>query len=134
ELTESSLMENTEHNVTTLNALKKLGIQISIDDFGTGYSSLAYLRRFPIDALKIDIAFIRDIPGDADAAAIVLAIIRMSETLKLHTIAEGVETTEQVAYLREHGCDFIQGYFFSKPLPVSELEILLREAKCLSMT
>ena len=131
ELTESSLMANTERTITSLHALKKRGVQISIDDFGTGYSSFAYLRRFPINALKIDIAFIRDITTDADAAAIVLAIIRMAHILKLVTIAEGVETLEQVAYLRRHRCDFIQGYYFSRPLPVFELETLLREKRCL---
>jgi len=131
ELTESSLMANTERTISTLDALKKLGVDLSIDDFGTGYSSFAYLRRFPIDSLKIDIAFIRDITHSSDAAAIVLAIIRMSHILKLDTIAEGVETAEQVAYLRRHRCDFIQGYFFSRPLPLLEVEKLLRERKCL---
>jgi EAL domain-containing protein (putative c-di-GMP-specific phosphodiesterase class I) len=131
ELTESSLMANTKRTISTLDALKKLGVDISIDDFGTGYSSFAYLRRFPIDSLKIDIAFIRDITNNSDAAAIVLAIIRMSHILKLDTIAEGVVTAEQVAYLRRHRCDFIQGYFFSRPLPVLEVEELLREKKCL---
>ena len=134
ELTESSLMANTERTIATLDALKALGVDISIDDFGTGYSSLAYLRRFPIDALKIDIAFIRDITNNADAAAIVLAIIRMSHILKLDTIAEGVETEEQMAYLRRHRCDFIQGYYFSRPLPVLEIEKMLREKKCLPRT
>jgi diguanylate cyclase (GGDEF)-like protein/PAS domain S-box-containing protein len=131
ELTESSLMANTERTIATLDALKAVGVDISIDDFGTGYSSLAYLRRFPIDALKIDIAFIRDITNNADAAAIVLAIIRMSHILKLDTIAEGVETEEQMAYLRRHRCDFIQGYYFSRPLPVLEVEKMLHEKKCL---
>jgi diguanylate cyclase (GGDEF)-like protein/PAS domain S-box-containing protein len=130
ELTESSLMANTKRTISTLDALKKLGVDISIDDFGTGYSSFAYLRRFPIDSLKIDIAFIRDITNNSDAAAIVLAIIRMSHILKLDTVAEGVETAEQVAYLRRHRCDFIQGYFFSRPLPLLEVEAMLREKKC----
>jgi EAL domain-containing protein (putative c-di-GMP-specific phosphodiesterase class I) len=131
ELTESSLMANTERTIASLHALKKRGVQISIDDFGTGYSSLAYLRRFPIDALKIDIAFIRDIMNNADAAAIVLAIIRMAHILKLDTIAEGVETVEQVEFLRRHRCDFMQGYYFSRPLPVLDLERLMHEKKCL---
>ena len=104
-------------------------MQISIDDFGTGYSSLAYLRRFPIDKLKIDIAFIRDVTSNADDAAIVLAIIRMAHSLKLYVIAEGVETAAQLAYLRRHRCDCIQGFYFSEPLPVSELEQILREEK-----
>jgi diguanylate cyclase (GGDEF)-like protein/PAS domain S-box-containing protein len=127
ELTESSLMANTESTVKTLQNLRDVGVGISIDDFGTGYSSLAYLRRFPVDKLKIDIAFIRGITTSADDAAIVLAIIRMAHTLKLEVIAEGVETTEQLAYLRKHHCDQIQGYYLSKPLPVPELEKLLTE-------
>jgi CheY-like chemotaxis protein len=104
-------------------------VQVSIDDFGTGYSSLAYLRRFPIDKLKIDIAFIRDITSNPDDAAIALAIIRMAHSLKLEVIAEGVETAAQLAYLRRHHCDHIQGYYFSPPLPVAELEQMLREEK-----
>jgi diguanylate cyclase (GGDEF)-like protein/PAS domain S-box-containing protein len=125
ELTESTLMTNTESIVKTLKHFRDLGVGISIDDFGTGYSSLAYLRRFPVDKLKIDMAFIRGIATSADDAAIVLAIIRMAHTLKLEVVAEGVETTEQLAYLRIHGCDQIQGYYFSRPLPLSELEKML---------
>ena len=100
---------------------------ISIDDFGTGYSSLAYLRRFPVDKLKIDMAFIRGVTTNADDAAIVLAIIRMAHTLKLEVIAEGVETTAQQEYLRNHRCGQIQGYYCSRPLPVPELEKMLLE-------
>ncbi|CAN7305395.1 EAL domain-containing protein [Pseudoduganella sp. LjRoot289] len=125
ELTESSLMANTERTITTLKNLKRLGVQISIDDFGTGYSSLAYLRRFPIDKLKIDIAFIREVTSNPDDAAIVLAILGMARSLKLNVIAEGVETPAQLAFLRRHHCDEIQGYLFSKPLPVAALEALL---------
>jgi diguanylate cyclase (GGDEF)-like protein/PAS domain S-box-containing protein len=127
ELTESSLMENTERTIVCLQNVKQHGVQIAIDDFGTGYSSLAYLRRFPIDKLKIDIAFIRDITSNADDAAITLAIISMAHSLKMHVIAEGVETAEQLAYLREHNCDQVQGYYFSPPLPVEKLELLLLE-------
>ncbi len=129
ELTESSLMANTERTIASLHNLKKLGVQISIDDFGTGYSSLAYLRRFPIDKLKIDIAFIRDVISNPDDAAITLTIIRMAHSLKLEVIAEGVETAGQLAYLRHHHCDHIQGFYFSRPLPVPELEDLLRNEK-----
>jgi diguanylate cyclase (GGDEF)-like protein/PAS domain S-box-containing protein len=125
ELTESSLMENTERTVGTLTSLKAMGIAITIDDFGTGYSSLAYLRRFPIDKLKIDIAFIRDITTSADDATIALAIITMAHSLKLTVIAEGVETIEQLSYLRRHRCDQIQGYLFSRPLPPPEMEWML---------
>jgi len=125
ELTESSLMENSERTIASLLGLKALGVRISIDDFGTGYSSLAYLRRFPIDALKIDIAFIRDVTTNPDDAAIVVAIIRMAQSLKLSVIAEGVESAAQLAYLRRHHCDYMQGYLFSRPLPLAELELLL---------
>nr|MDQ3039663.1 EAL domain-containing protein [Pseudomonadota bacterium] len=131
ELTESSLMANTDRTIESLQALKQLGVQISIDDFGTGYSSLAYLRRFPIDKLKIDIAFIRDVTHNPDAAAIALTIINMAHTLKLKVIAEGVETEAQLAYLRRHGCDQIQGYYFSRPLPLTDLEQLVQDGKCL---
>jgi diguanylate cyclase (GGDEF)-like protein/PAS domain S-box-containing protein len=126
ELTESSLMANTERTIARLQNLKDQGVQVSIDDFGTGYSSLAYLRRFPIDKLKIDIAFIRDITRNSDDAAIALAIIRLAHSLKLKVIAEGVETAAQLAYLRRHHCDDIQGYYFSPPLPLPELEQMLR--------
>jgi EAL domain-containing protein (putative c-di-GMP-specific phosphodiesterase class I) len=114
ELTESSLMSNAEDTITVLRNLKALGIQISIDDFGTGYSSLAYLKRFPIDKLKIDIAFVREVTSNPDDAAIVLAIINMAHSLKLRVIAEGVEKDAQLAYLRRHGCDEMQGYYFSR--------------------
>jgi diguanylate cyclase (GGDEF)-like protein len=127
ELTESSLMANTQSTIKTLQNLRNLGVGISIDDFGTGYSSLAYLRRFPVDKLKIDMAFIRGITTNTDDAAIVLAIIRMAHTLRLQVIAEGVETAEQLEYLRIHRCDQIQGYYLSRPLPVSELEKMLQE-------
>jgi diguanylate cyclase (GGDEF)-like protein len=132
ELTETSLMSNVEDTIGTLRNLKELGIRISIDDFGTGYSSLAYLKRFPIDTIKIDRAFIRDVTTDADDAAIVLAIINMAHSLKLNVIAEGVETAEQLDYLQRHGCDQIQGYYFSRPVPPSMLEqIVERENKLL---
>jgi diguanylate cyclase (GGDEF)-like protein len=131
ELTESSLMSNAEDTITVLQNLKALGIQISIDDFGTGYSSLAYLKRFPIDKLKIDIAFVREVTSNPDDAAIVLAIINMAHSLKLHVIAEGVEKDAQLAYLRRHGCDEMQGYYFSRPVPEQEFEVMLREGKCL---
>ncbi|BCM25199.1 EAL domain-containing response regulator [Methyloradius palustris] len=129
ELTESSMMVNTERTIAILDKLKKLGVQISIDDFGTGYSSLAYLRRFPIDKLKIDIAFIRDITHNADDAALALTIIRMAHGLKMEVIAEGVETIGQLAYLRHYRCDHIQGYYFSPPVTVTELEKMLLSAK-----
>ena len=129
ELTESLLMSNVEETILALSELKKLGIQISIDDFGTGYSSLAYLKRFPIDKLKIDIAFVRGITTNPEDAAIALAIIRMAHSLKLHVIAEGVETESQLSYLRRHDCDEIQGYYFSRPVAAHEFETMLREGK-----
>ena len=131
ELTESSLMANTERTIESMRQLKKLGVQISIDDFGTGFSSLAYLCRFPIDKLKIDIAFVRNITTNQDDATIVRTIIQMAHSLKLNVIAEGVEKIAQLDYLREHGCDQIQGYYFSRPLPLRELQQLIDEKKCL---
>jgi len=129
ELTESSLMSNAEETISVLQNLKALGIQISIDDFGTGYSSLAYLKRFPIDKLKIDIAFVREVTSNPDDAAIVLAIINMAHSLKLDVIAEGVEKDAQLSYLRRHGCDEMQGYYFSRPLPETDFEAMLREGR-----
>jgi CheY-like chemotaxis protein len=132
ELTESSLMANTDRTISILNNLKQQGVSVSVDDFGTGYSSLAYLRRFPIDKLKIDIAFIRDITTNRDDAAIALTIIRMAHSLRLQVVAEGVETASQLAYLRRHRCDEIQGYFYSKPLPAAEIAQLLIAKKPLA--
>jgi EAL domain-containing protein (putative c-di-GMP-specific phosphodiesterase class I) len=121
ELTESAVMEETDSAARTLHRLKDMGVAIYIDDFGTGYSSLAYLKRFPIDGLKIDQTFVRDIAADPDDAAIVTAIITMAHSLKLTTIAEGVETAEQVDFLRTHGCEAAQGYLFSVPLRAEKL-------------
>src|SRR5476649_1562505 len=112
ELTEGSLMENTQHTIASLQRLRNLGVKISIDDFGTGYSSLAYLRRFPIDTLKIDIAFIREVTSNPDDAAVVDAIIAMAHSLRMDVVAEGVETAGQLAYLGRHRCDQVQGYYF----------------------
>ena len=129
ELTESSMMANTAHTVSVLQGLRERGVKISVDDFGTGYSSLAYLGRLPIDKLKIDIAFIRNITTSADDAAITLAIIGLAHSLKLDVIAEGVETIEQLAYLQEHGCDQIQGYYFSRPLALDGLNALMESGR-----
>ena len=119
-------MQNTEATIATLLALKERGIKLSIDDFGTGYSSLAYLQRFPIDKVKIDIAFVRDITGPTTDASIAQTIIQMAHSLNMRAIAEGVETAGQHAYLRHHGCDEFQGYFFSRPLPVESIAALLQ--------
>jgi diguanylate cyclase (GGDEF)-like protein/PAS domain S-box-containing protein len=127
ELTESALMSNFEHTVQVLERLKAMGIRIAIDDFGTGYSSLAYLKRFPIDKLKIDIAFVRDITTNPDDAAIALAIISMAHSLHMQVIAEGVESRAQMALLRRHRCDEIQGFHFSRALAPDDLARLVLE-------
>ncbi|MGK5023714.1 bifunctional diguanylate cyclase/phosphodiesterase [Janthinobacterium sp. RB2R34] len=126
ELTESLFMHDVALAVSQLHDMKALGVQLSIDDFGTGYSSFAYLRTFPIDVLKIDRSFVGDVASDADDAAIVVSIIALAHNLKLRVVAEGVETAEQLDYLRRHGCDEAQGFYFSHPLPAQELELLLR--------
>jgi EAL domain-containing protein (putative c-di-GMP-specific phosphodiesterase class I)/CheY-like chemotaxis protein len=132
EITESLLMNDPEGAVRTLLGLKELGVMLSVDDFGTGYSSLAYLKRFPLDALKIDRAFIKDIVTDADDAAITLAIINLAHNLKLKVVAEGVETEAQLNLLALHACDEMQGYYFSRPVPAAELEAMLREGRRLT--
>ncbi|GAB4507503.1 MAG: hypothetical protein Tsb0026_03230 [Sulfuricaulis sp.] len=126
ELTEGLVMQQAEASVNTLRELKAMDIRISIDDFGTGYSSLSYLKRFPIDVLKIDQSFVRDIPKDEDDAAIASTIITMAHSLGLKVVAEGVETAAQLNFMREHQCDAMQGYFFSKPLPADQFENFLK--------
>ena len=133
ELTESMVMTDVEHAVTVLRDLKRLGVQMSIDDFGTGYSSLSYLKRFPIDVLKIDQSFVRDITLDPDDAAIVTSIISLAHNLRLNVIAEGVETEAQLRYLQQHGCDEIQGYYFSRPVPAEQFAQMIIEGKSLAM-
>ena len=129
EMTESVIMQQLDKTITDLNRLKEIGITLSIDDFGTGYSSMSYLKRFPLDTLKIDRSFVTDIPGDVSGAAITRAIITLAKSLGLTTIAEGVEKQDQLSFLRENGCDFIQGYYFSRPLPVKEVEVFFGSQK-----
>uniref|UniRef100_A0A1S7LFQ9 Putative Diguanylate cyclase/phosphodiesterase [including GGDEF and EAL domain] n=1 Tax=Magnetococcus massalia (strain MO-1) TaxID=451514 RepID=A0A1S7LFQ9_MAGMO len=131
EITESMLAENVEEAIASLNQLKDRGIHIAMDDFGTGYSSLNTLKRFPIDTLKIDQSFIRDLTSDSEDAQIVTAIVHMAQSLNLKLVAEGVETREQLAFLESRGCDQIQGYLFSKPLPYSQFSVLLTQGKSL---
>jgi diguanylate cyclase (GGDEF)-like protein/PAS domain S-box-containing protein len=126
EITESSAMQSPETSVRTLYDLKKLGLRISLDDFGTGHSSLSYLKRFPIDTLKIDQSFVHDITTDPDTAAIVQAIILMAHSLRLKVVAEGVEFTEQANFLRKHGCDQMQGFLIKPPVAASEFLALVR--------
>ncbi|MEJ2573399.1 MAG: PAS domain S-box protein [Gammaproteobacteria bacterium] len=121
EITESNFMQHAMTTAATLSELFAMGCRLAIDDFGTGYSSLAYLKRFPISVLKIDYSFVRDIPEDKDDAEIVTTIIAMAHNLKIEVVAEGVETEEQVAFLRGCGCDCMQGYLFSRPMPAEEV-------------
>jgi len=129
EITENIVISDIEATIKTLKLLKELGIHVSIDDFGTGYSSLSYLKKMPLSELKIDKSFVDDTPDDADACAIVKTILSLAKSLNLKTVAEGVETKRQLAFLRSEGCDEMQGYLFSKPLPATEMATLLIEGK-----
>lgn len=133
EITESIVMSDVEKDIATMHNLSKMGINISMDDFGTGYCSLAYLKEFPINFLKIDRSFILDIASSQEAGVIASTIIAMARSLNLKVIAEGVETEEQLNFLIDHGCDKMQGYFFSRPLPWNEFNRLLNEGKHLSV-
>jgi diguanylate cyclase (GGDEF)-like protein len=128
EITESLLMRNVDDTTACMRRFRDAGVALSIDDFGTGYSSLGYLRQFPVDALKIDRSFVKDMHTSVDDAAICAAIIAMARELKLKVIAEGVANAEQLKFLRKHRCDQVQGYLISKPLPIDDLEMLLRGA------
>ncbi|SEO56281.1 sensor domain-containing protein [Aquisalimonas asiatica] len=127
EITESSLVHNPEEAAATLEALKRLGLSLAVDDFGTGYSSLSYFRRFPVDTLKIDKAFVSELTRDPDTAGIVRAIIAMAGSLHCHIVAEGVETLGQLRMLRQYGCHWMQGYFLSRPLSVDTFDDLVRD-------
>ena len=122
ELTESMLLDDIENTIATMSQLKEIGIQFSLDDFGTGYSSLQYLKRLPLDQLKIDQSFVRDLVIDSNDKAIVSTIIAMAHALDIDVIAEGVETIEQRSLLLNKGCMHYQGYFFGSPLPIEQFE------------
>jgi EAL domain-containing protein (putative c-di-GMP-specific phosphodiesterase class I) len=126
EITESSLMEHVERVVQVMHELKQLGVTLSLDDFGTGYSSLAYLKQFSLDKIKIDRTFVRDLPHDQDDAAIARTIVVIGHQLRLKVVAEGVETPEQESFLRAMGCDQLQGYLFSPPVPAAQAIEMLR--------
>ncbi len=126
EITESMVMHNPARMVAILTQIKDMGVRLAIDDFGTGYSSLAHIRRFPIDTIKVDRSFIRNVPEDFEDKAIIEAIISMGQTLSLTVVAEGVETQEQMNYLKEHSCNEMQGYYFSKPVAADEFASLLK--------
>jgi diguanylate cyclase (GGDEF)-like protein/PAS domain S-box-containing protein len=129
EITESAVMKEPEKLITTLQTLRDLGSHVLIDDFGTGYSSLSYLNRLPVDVLKIDRAFVRDMGQESEQKSIIGAVIDLARKLSLFTVAEGVETAEQAALLREQGCDYAQGYYFSKPIPASQCCWLLQQLR-----
>jgi len=120
------LGRDEEYVRRALEVLKSAGVRIALDDFGTGFASLSHLKQFPVDFIKIDKAFVRDIADDADDAAIVRAVLNLGRAMSLGVIAEGVETTAQAAYLQQQGCDFVQGYLFGRPQPAHEVPKLLR--------
>jgi len=126
ELTESVLMRRVEFTASVLQTLREKGVKVAVDDFGTGYSSLSYLRKFPVDALKIDQSFVRQIAVPPHETAIVTAIIGMGRSLGLKVIAEGVETKEELDFLRSHHCEQGQGYYFSRPVPAEQFAEVLR--------
>lgn len=134
ELTESLIMNNAERTIEILSAINRLGVGFAVDDFGTGYSSLAYLKRFPIQTIKIDRAFIKDITVDKDDESIVKAIIALARSLKLELVAEGVETEKQAIFLEQYGCNQMQGFLFSRPLPASEFATMLETSCCRPMS
>jgi EAL domain-containing protein (putative c-di-GMP-specific phosphodiesterase class I) len=120
------VMRNVSRAIRVLDAIQSRGIRIAIDDFGTGHSSMSLMKQFPIDTIKIDRSFVRDLADDPEDQAIAQAIISMGKALGMTVVAEGVETVEQQTFLRDHGCDEMQGFIFSKPVPVLELAELLR--------
>lgn len=132
ELTEGILAEDSNNAIDTLDVLEKMGIQLSIDDFGTGYSSFAYLKRFPLHALKVDRCFVKDITSKKDDAAICSAIIAMAHNLNLRVVAEGVEDEEQLVFLKQNDCDYVQGFYYSRPLPAEDFTKMLAQREVTS--
>tara|TARA_R110002167_G_scaffold101150_4_gene263764 strand:- start:1618 stop:4743 length:3126 start_codon:yes stop_codon:yes gene_type:complete len=132
ELTETVLIQDQPESRENLRRLKASGFSLSLDDFGTGYSSLNYLRKFPVNRIKIDQSFVRDLSIDSDCASLVLTILSMAKSFHCTVVAEGVETLEQLQFLQQHQCDYIQGFYFSKPLPAIQFEALVRSGKCLA--
>ena len=125
EITETSLLQDTDRALATLNDLKNLGVRVAMDDFGTGYSSLSYLQRFPFDKIKIDRSFIAKLTGDSDAAAIVDAVIGLGRSLGMATTAEGVETSDQAVFLSGKGCKEVQGFYYARPMPAAEMATIV---------
>jgi EAL domain-containing protein (putative c-di-GMP-specific phosphodiesterase class I) len=119
-------MDNVESAILTMRYIKEMGISIAIDDFGTGYSSLSYLKRFPIDILKVDRSFVMDIPSDSNDMAITAAVIAMAHKLNLRVVAEGIETKEQLDFLRSNHCEYGQGYLIARPMPCKDLETYIQ--------
>jgi len=133
EITETALLEDAEGAVTALSSLRELGVRLAVDDFGTGYSSLSYLKRLPVDAVKIDRSFVDGLAVDGDDSAIVAAVAGMARALRLTTIAEGVESLEQLHALRRLGCDLAQGFFFTTPQPPAHITRLLESDRVTPM-
>jgi len=129
EITESILLQDTKSTIETLRELQNIGVRIAMDDFGTGYSSLSYLMKFPFDKIKIDQSFVREITSSQESRAIIQAVVGLAKQLKIKTTAEGVETQEQLEFLANQGCAELQGYLFSRPVPVAELGRLILASK-----
>ena len=133
EITESMLMHDTASALDLLQQLRQLGVRIAMDDFGTGYSSLSYLKQFPFNRIKIDRSFVNELVDNKDATAIVKAIIALGSSLEMKTTAEGVETLEQLRYLKGEACDEMQGYYFGRPVPIDQFNELLQEKSIVSV-